>query len=241
MSALSQDQRRPAPACSRAPSIYALLILFAVYYLLPLYVMLVNSLKPLDEIRQGNMLALPRPWTIEPWLSAWSTAQIGVQPTGLKPYFLNSILMVVPAVAHLDDARRAQRLRADQMALPRRQHRLRPDAARLLHPVPDRAHPVGAHPRPARPRRHGQRAGADPRRLRPRLHDAVLPQLLRGLSDRAGARGADRRRQLLPDLPAHPAAVVGADHRRHRHLAVHQHLERLPVRRRPSPSSTRSR
>ena len=25
---------------------------------------------------------------------------------------------------------------------------------RLLHPVPDRAHPVGAHPRPARHRRH---------------------------------------------------------------------------------------
>src|ERR1700752_2846723 len=78
--------------------IHAVLILFAVYYLLPLYVMLVNSLKPLDEIRQGNMLALPHQWTIEPWLSAWSTAQIGVQPTGLKPYFLNSVLMVVPAV-----------------------------------------------------------------------------------------------------------------------------------------------
>jgi glucose/mannose transport system permease protein len=60
--------------------------------------MLANSLKPLDEIRQGNMLALPQAWTIEPWLSAWSTAQIGVQPTGLKPYFLNSILMVAPAV-----------------------------------------------------------------------------------------------------------------------------------------------
>ena len=33
-----------------------------------------------------------------PWQSAWSTAQIGVQPTGLRPYFINSILMVVPAV-----------------------------------------------------------------------------------------------------------------------------------------------
>ena len=88
----------PARAIVARAVIYTLLILFAVYYLLPLYVMLVNSLKPLDEIRQGNMLALPQQWTIEPWLSAWSTAQIGVQPTGLKPYFLNSILMVVPAV-----------------------------------------------------------------------------------------------------------------------------------------------
>jgi len=79
--------------------IYAALILFALYSLLPLYVMLVNSLKPLDEIRQGGMLNLPQTWTIEPWLSAWSTAQIGVQPTGLRPFFINSILMVVPAVA----------------------------------------------------------------------------------------------------------------------------------------------
>ncbi|HLF21758.1 MAG TPA: carbohydrate ABC transporter permease [Aestuariivirga sp.] len=78
--------------------VYALLILFAVYYLLPLYVMLVNSLKPLEEIRQGSMLSLPHTYTIEPWLSAWSTAQIGVQPTGLRPYFINSILMVAPAV-----------------------------------------------------------------------------------------------------------------------------------------------
>ena len=78
--------------------IYATLIVFAVYYLLPLYVMVSNSLKPLAEIRQGDMLALPFRWTIEPWLSAWSTAQIGVQPTGLRPYFINSISMVVPAV-----------------------------------------------------------------------------------------------------------------------------------------------
>ncbi|MGE0003989.1 MAG: carbohydrate ABC transporter permease [Parvibaculaceae bacterium] len=79
--------------------IYAVLLVFAVYYLLPLYVMLVNSVKPLDEIRQGDMLSLPRQFTLEPWASAWSTAQIGVQPTGLRPYFINSILMVVPAVA----------------------------------------------------------------------------------------------------------------------------------------------
>ena len=97
MSIPSQDNAARTGVIARA-AIYTLLILFAVYYLLPLYVMLVNSLKPLEEIRQGQMLALPGEWTIAPWLSAWSTAQIGVQPTGLKPYFLNSLLMVVPAV-----------------------------------------------------------------------------------------------------------------------------------------------
>ena len=79
--------------------IYLFLLLFALFYLLPFGVMLVNSVKPLSEIREGNMIAFPEVWTIEPWLAAWSYAQIGVDPTGLKPYFWNSIKMVVPAVA----------------------------------------------------------------------------------------------------------------------------------------------
>ncbi len=79
--------------------VYLVLILFALFYLLPLYVMAVNSVKPLSEITGGGMMALPQVWTIEPWLKAWSTAQIGVEPTGLRPYFWNSISMVVPAVA----------------------------------------------------------------------------------------------------------------------------------------------
>jgi glucose/mannose transport system permease protein len=78
--------------------LYAVLLFLAFLFLLPVYVMVANSVKPLDEIRSGNLLALPIVWTIEPWLTAWSTAQIGVQPTGLKPYFVNSFLLVVPAV-----------------------------------------------------------------------------------------------------------------------------------------------
>ena len=78
--------------------LYAVLIALAFLFLMPVYVMVVNSLKPLDEIRGGNLMAFPQSWTIEPWLTAWNSAQIGVQPTGLKPYFLNSFLLVVPAV-----------------------------------------------------------------------------------------------------------------------------------------------
>ena len=78
--------------------LYAVLLFLALMFLLPVYVMVANSVKPLDEIRSGNLMALPITWTIEPWLTAWSTAQIGVQPTGLKPYFVNSFLLVVPAV-----------------------------------------------------------------------------------------------------------------------------------------------
>ena len=79
--------------------LYTVLVVMAFIFLLPVYVMTVNSLKPLDEIRNGNLMSLPQDWTIAPWLSAWSTAQIGVQPTGLRPFFLNSFLLVIPAVA----------------------------------------------------------------------------------------------------------------------------------------------
>jgi glucose/mannose transport system permease protein len=98
MSVASQNTAVRTGAVTRT-FIYVVLLVFALFYLLPFFVMLVNSLKPLAEVTGGNMMALPNEWTIEPWLSAWSTAQIGVDPTGLKPYFLNSILMVVPAVA----------------------------------------------------------------------------------------------------------------------------------------------
>lgn len=78
--------------------LYLILIIMALAFIMPIYVMIVNSLKPLDEIRSGDLMALPIAWTIEPWLQAWSKAQIGVQATGLKPYFINSFLLVIPAV-----------------------------------------------------------------------------------------------------------------------------------------------
>jgi glucose/mannose transport system permease protein len=78
--------------------LYLVLGYLALLFLLPIYVMLANSIKPLDEIRAGDLMALPAAPTLEPWAQAWSLAQIGVQPTGLKPYFLNSFLMVVPSV-----------------------------------------------------------------------------------------------------------------------------------------------
>ncbi len=98
MAVASQDTAVRTGRAARV-FIYLVLLLFALFYLLPLYVMAVNSVKPLAEITGGNMMNLPSVWTLEPWAQAWSEAQIGVEPTGLRPYFLNSILMVVPAVA----------------------------------------------------------------------------------------------------------------------------------------------
>ncbi len=98
MSAATQDSAIRTGRAARA-LIYLVLLLFALFYLVPFLIMVINSLKPLSEITGGNMMSLPEVWTLDAWYSAWSTAQIGVDPTGLKPYFLNSIKMVVPAVA----------------------------------------------------------------------------------------------------------------------------------------------
>lgn len=98
MSAVTQDTAVRTGRITRT-FIYVVLLVFALFYLLPFYVMVINSVKPLPEITGGNMMALPQIWTLEPWRQAWSTAQVGVEPTGLRPYFLNSVMMVVPAVA----------------------------------------------------------------------------------------------------------------------------------------------
>ena len=78
--------------------IYGVLLLFVLYFLLPLLVMFITSIKSMEEIRTGNLISLPRHPTIEPWIKAWSYATIGVTNEGIKGFFWNSIRMVIPAV-----------------------------------------------------------------------------------------------------------------------------------------------
>ncbi len=79
--------------------LYVLLGLFALYYLMPLFVMLTTSLKSLEEIRTGTLISLPREASLDAWKTAWSGACTGIQCEGLRPYFWNSVLIAVPAVA----------------------------------------------------------------------------------------------------------------------------------------------
>ncbi|WP_294229416.1 carbohydrate ABC transporter permease [uncultured Shimia sp.] len=78
--------------------LFTLLGLFALFYLMPLFVMVTTSLKSLEEIRTGSLVALPRDVTFEAWSTAWSGTCTGVKCEGLRPYFWNSVLMTVPAV-----------------------------------------------------------------------------------------------------------------------------------------------
>lgn len=78
--------------------LYGTLIVVALYYALPLYVMIVTSLKGLPEIRLGNIFSPPMEITFEPWVKAWSAACTGLNCDGLSRGFWNSVIITVPSV-----------------------------------------------------------------------------------------------------------------------------------------------
>ncbi|KAJ54442.1 sugar ABC transporter permease [Actibacterium mucosum KCTC 23349] len=77
---------------------YAILIAAALFFLLPVYVMIITSLKPMEEIRTGAMLALPQNPSFEAWSIAWSQACSGVRCEGVAPGFWNSVQITIPSV-----------------------------------------------------------------------------------------------------------------------------------------------
>ena len=78
--------------------LYGTLFVIAVYYLIPLYVMLVTSVKGMPEIRLGNIFSLPLEITYEPWVKAWSQACTGLNCDGLSRGFWNSVKITIPSV-----------------------------------------------------------------------------------------------------------------------------------------------
>ena len=90
--------KRPARAFSGTNiMVYGTLLVFACYYLLPLYVMVVTSLKGMPEIRLGNIFSPPVEITFEPWAKAWSSACTGLNCDGLSRGFWNSVRITVPS------------------------------------------------------------------------------------------------------------------------------------------------
>jgi len=79
--------------------LYGTLLLISVYYLLPLYVMVVTSLKGMPEIRMGNIFSPPVEITFQPWVTAWSEACTGINCDGLSRGFGNSVRILIPSVA----------------------------------------------------------------------------------------------------------------------------------------------
>ena len=100
-SRLGEGPSGPRPKKALSPRnimLYGTLIIVSLYYLLPLYVMLVTSLKDMAEIRMGNIFSPPVEVTFEPWVKAWSSACTGVNCDGLSRGFWNSVRILIPSV-----------------------------------------------------------------------------------------------------------------------------------------------
>lgn len=79
--------------------LYAFLTAVALLFLVPLYVMIVTSLKTLPEIRLGYIFALPAGLDWSSWNTAWSGACMGLQCVGVRVGFWNSVRITLPSVA----------------------------------------------------------------------------------------------------------------------------------------------
>ncbi len=77
--------------------VYGFLVLFALYYIIPLAVLFLNSFRDLQEITRGSLIGIPKSINFSYWGQAWDEICIGGICEGIRPYFWSSLKMVVPA------------------------------------------------------------------------------------------------------------------------------------------------
>jgi glucose/mannose transport system permease protein len=83
-----------------APSrmlIYLVVSLIAAAYLVPLLVVVLNSLRTAEEIAQTSMIGWPKQWAWGNYVVAWGDFCVAQTCAGIRPYMLNSALVTIPA------------------------------------------------------------------------------------------------------------------------------------------------
>ncbi len=79
-------------------AIFVFLLMIAAFMVIPLYVVVVTSFKPIGEITLGHIFALPVQWTVEPWGKAWNELCTGLACNGIKTGFFNSLKILFPSL-----------------------------------------------------------------------------------------------------------------------------------------------
>ena len=79
-------------------AIMVFLTMCALFVAIPLYVVIVTSFKPIEEVTLGRIFALPVSWTLEPWWKAWNTMCTGLDCNGIKSGFFNSLQILFPSL-----------------------------------------------------------------------------------------------------------------------------------------------
>ncbi|WP_062218721.1 carbohydrate ABC transporter permease [Aureimonas sp. D3] len=96
--AASHRGARPRRLTAGRLGLYAFLSIAAAFFLLPLYIMVVTSLKTMDEVRLANIFAWPSDPSFQAWVTAWSSACTGLDCSGIQAGFLNSVKILIPSV-----------------------------------------------------------------------------------------------------------------------------------------------
>lgn len=78
--------------------LYTILFICAIYFILPVYIMVVTSFKSNEEVLYSSIIALPEVWTTYGWEKGWSKNCTGTVCKGIKPYFIETFYIVIPAL-----------------------------------------------------------------------------------------------------------------------------------------------
>ncbi len=77
--------------------VYSVLCLCALFFLFPLYIMVITSLKDIEAIRSGNIFIPTMHPTLTAWGKAWNSACTGLYCEGIKVGFWNSVRITFPS------------------------------------------------------------------------------------------------------------------------------------------------
>lgn len=77
--------------------VYAVLIVLAILFLVPLGVVIVNSLRSNQEIAATSLIAWPTQVVFSNYAQAWNKFCMAEHCWGIEPYMLNSLTLTIPA------------------------------------------------------------------------------------------------------------------------------------------------
>lgn len=95
MTALAQPRRRKPFSVSRF-LLYFFLVVAALFFLMPIYLLVITGIKSYQEVGMATMWNLPHTFSLDSFISAWA-GSLDQGYRGLSGNFLNSFVLVIPA------------------------------------------------------------------------------------------------------------------------------------------------